>query len=377
MANETIVKEVLDKKGEQHFLNLPYKIQGKNPVWVPPLRVQQKELLSTIKNPFFQHAEIRKFVAYKDGKAVGRIAAINDDAHNKTHNETTCHFGFFECIDDQATANLLMAELEKSAKQWNLNVIRGPFNPSVNEDCGLLIDAFDLPPAVMMPYNPPYYPSLIEKCGYTKAMDLYAYLVRQSDMTEKLKRGAQIVEKRTKLNFRPFNKNDFDGDAEKIWELYQKVWEDNWGAVPITRDEFDHLAASLKQIYDPDMIEFAETEDGTPIGFTLALPDVNQAFRKVRDGRLFPFGLLKIMWHTRKGALRHVRILLMGVLKEYRGKGIDAVFYYHHFETGKRKGYDSGEMSWILENNEMMNRAAVMMGGEKFKTYRIYEKTKF
>ncbi|MDP8205336.1 MAG: hypothetical protein P9L92_01630 [Candidatus Electryonea clarkiae] len=368
------IKEVENKRQEKDFLDVPYIVQGSNPVWVPPLRVQVKELIDPKKNPFFDHAEMRKFVVYSDGRPAGRIAAINDSAHNSTHNETTTQFGFFECIDDEDAAKALFDSVEKSAGEWNHNLVRGPFNPSVNEDLGIQIDAFDRSPMVMLPYNPSWYPVLIDKCGFEKAMDLYCYYFDDQMITEKLIRGAELVRKRTKLKFRKFDKKHFWRDALKIWDVYRKAWEDNWCAVPFAEDEFRHMAHNLKQIADFDIIFLAEKDDGELVGFLLALPNINETVIKIRDGRLFPFGLPRLMWHTRKGAITSVRIPLMGVLEEYRGRGIDAVFYHDLFIEGVKKGYTWSEMSWILETNTMMNRAAEMMGGKRYKTYRIYEK---
>lgn len=201
-----------------------------------------EELLDPKKNPFFKHAAMRKFIVYKNGKPCGRIAAINDDAHNQTHQETTCHFGHFECIDDQDVANLLFGAVEKAAREWKLDLIRGPFNPSINEDCGLLVEGFDYPPTVMMPYNPPYYVELIEKYGFSKTVDLFCYLIRQEDMTEKLNRGAKLLLKRSKYKFRTMNMKKFWEEAYLVRDIYGDAWKENWGAVPLNEEEFDHLA---------------------------------------------------------------------------------------------------------------------------------------
>lgn len=375
MAGEIRIVEATGGRAYKQFLDLPYRIQGSNPVWVPPLRVQQKELLDPKKNPFFEHAEIRRFLALKDGKPAGRLAAINDAAHNRVHNETTCHFGHFECVDDEAVARALFEAMENAAREWGHNLVRGPFNPSINEDCGLLLDAYDLPPAIMMPYNPPYYPTLVDACGYRKAMDIYSYIVRHDTMTEKLRRGAEAIRKRSKLRFRKFDKKHFWRDAMLIWDIYNEAWAENWCAVPWTKAEFRHLAKNLKTVADFDIVFFAERpEDGKAVGFSLALPNINEAQIRIRDGRLFPFGLLKLLWYTRPGAIHSVRIPVMGVLKEYRGRGIDAVFYYDHYVEGMRKGYREGDIGWILETNTLMIRAAEMMGGKRYKTFRIYEK---
>ncbi|HEX05070.1 MAG TPA: N-acetyltransferase, partial [Bacteroidetes bacterium] len=328
MSNHSIqITEAPKGKAYKDFLEVPYIVQGNNPVWVPPLRVQAKEMFDEKKNPFFEHAQMRRFVAYKDGRPVGRIAAIKDDAHNSTHNENTCHWGHFETIEDRDVAAALFAKVEDAGREWGFDTLRGPFNPSINEDIGILLDAYDQRPTIMMPYNPPYYPRFIDELGYDKAMDIVCFHMRSDKMSPRLARSAEALRKRSKLRFRNFNPKDFWTDAYKLWEIYKVAWEKNWGAVPMTDNEFKHLATNLKQVYDHRLIYFVEdpAKDNKLVAFSMGLPDINEAVIKIRDGRLFPFGLLKLMWHTRKGALNKGRGILMGVLEEYRGRGIDAV----------------------------------------------------
>jgi GNAT superfamily N-acetyltransferase len=376
MGERVSVVEAHGGKAYRDFLEAPYIIQKKNECWVPPLRIQQKELFDEKKNPWLGRNEIRKFVAYRDGRIVGRIAAIRDVAHNETHDANDGHWGHFECIDDPDVARELFSAVEAvCAREWSFDRLEGPFNPHINEDVGLLIDGFNEPPQIMMPYNPPYYQKLVEGVGHEKTMDLYTYIVHEEDMTDKLKRGAEAIRKRSKLNYRKMNMKEFWEDAAKVLTVYRKAWEKNWNAVPMTDDEFHHLAKNMKSVVDPNQVFFAEEpETGELVGFSLALPNINEALIHVRDGRLFPFGLPKILWHSRKGAIGSCRIIIMGVLEEYRGRGIDAVFYADHFREGPAAGYKKGEMGWILETNTMMNRAAEMMGGVRNKTYRVYAK---
>jgi len=375
MAGKTEIVEAGTKKAFKDFIDVPYIIQGKNPVWVPPLRMQVKEIFDEKKNPWFRRGTLRKFVAYRDGKPVGRIAAIKDDAHNETHSATDGHWGHFECIDDQDVANALFAAVEKACTEWGFNKMEGPFNPHINEDIGLLLDGFDQSPQLMMPYNPSYYVNLVEGAGYRKSMDLYAYYIHKDKMSDKLRRGADAIRKRSKLNYRKLNMKKFWDDAALVLKVYRKAWEKNWNAVAMTDEEFHHLAVSLKQAVDPDQVFIAEDpETGEIVGFSLALPNLNEAFVHIRNGRLFPFGIFKLLWYTRPKAIESVRIIIMGVLEEYRGRGVDAVFYADHFTEGPKKGVVWGEMSWILETNTMMNRAAEMMGGVRYKTYRMYAK---
>ncbi|MBS1261594.1 MAG: hypothetical protein MAG453_00922 [Calditrichaeota bacterium] len=376
MSGRISVVEAPDGKPYRDFLEVPYIVQGNNPVWAPPLRVQQKELFDERKNPFFEHARMRRFVAYVNGNPAGRIAAIKDDAHNATHDERTCHFGHFETIHDRELAAALFAAVEDAGRGWGFDMLRGPFNPSINEDLGILVNAFDQPPTIMMPYNPPHYPELIEVLGFTKAIDLYCFRVDEDAMSPKLARSAEAIRKRTKLRYRHLDPKRFWSDAYKVWDVYKAAWEKNWGAVPMTEAEFRHLANNLKQVYDPRLIYFAEdpARGDRLAGFSLALPDINEALVTIRGGRLFPFGLPKLLWRTRKGAIHRVRILLMGVLEDYRGRGVDAVMYYDHFVDGPKYGYTEGEVGWVLETNTPMIRAAEMMGARRTKTYRMYEK---
>lgn len=374
MSGTITVVEAATKRHMRDFLNLPYVIQGNNPKWVPPLRSVEKELLDEKKNPFFEYAKMRNYVAYQNGKAVGRISAISNPISNKANNENACHFGFFDCINDKEVAAELFKVVEDAGREWNHEFIRGPFNPNVNETMGILVDAFELPPVVMMTYNPPYYKELVEAAGYDKAMDVFGYLVRREWLPEKLERGAQIVRKRSKLNFRHMSKKTFDADAQKIWKVYNTAWEQNWASAPMTDKEFALLVKNLRQFADLDMVNLAENDKDELVGFSLALPDMNQALIKIRNGRLFPFGLPRLLWHTRPGAIDGLRVIIMGVLPEYRNRGIDTVFHYDNFTTGKVKGYDWAEMGWILETNTMMNRAAKLVGAKCYKTYRMFEK---
>ncbi len=362
-------------KAFSHFIDVPYLVQADNPQWAPLLRIQQKELFDRKKNPFFEHAEIKLFVAYRDGKAVGRIVAINDATHNRIHQEKTTHFGFFECIDSPKISAALFDKVESAAREWGHNMVRGPFNHSVNEEIGIQVDAFDTPNFIMIPANPAYYGALVEASGYAKCMDLFCYKMHDGEMNEKLLAAAPKIEKRLKIRIRKIDRKNLERDAMKIWEVYNAAWEKNWYWIPASRAEFELLVENLKQIADLDLIFLAEDQQGKLVGFTVAVPNINEALIKVRDGRLFPFGLLKILWLTRPGAIKSIRVMIMGVLEAHRGRGIDTLMYAYQYLEAKRKGYQSAEMSQILETNTMMNRAAELMGGKRYKTYRMYEKS--
>lgn len=347
-----------------------------DPYWVPPLVMDRLKLMDEKKNPFYDHASAAFFLAERDGRIAGRIAAIVNHRHNEAHNEKTGMFGFFECIDDRDVAAGLFAVAEAFLRDNGMTAVRGPYNPSSNDEQGILIDGFDRAPVLLMTYNPRYYPKLIESCGYEKAMDLYAWMLDAgTSRSEKLARVSERIRERSHVTIRHFNKKDFNGEAEKIKQLYNSAWELNWGFVPLTDAEFDFMAKDLKQIYDPDFVLFAE-KDGKTIGFSLALPDINQAFHAGRSipKNIFnlPVGIWKLL--TKKKRIDTLRILILGVLKEYRHLGIDALLYNETITRARAKGIKYGEASWILENNDPMNRACQMMNGVRYKRYRIYEK---
>ncbi len=369
-----IVTPADEGRAFKHFIDVPYIVQGGNPSWVPPLRMQQKDILDRAHNPFYQHAQIRLFVAYRDGKPVGRIAAINDDTHNTTHHERTTLWGFFECIDDSAAATALFEAVDSAAASWGHDLVRGPFNPSVNEEIGLQIDAFERPSYVMIPGNPAYYQRLVEGAGHKKSIDLYCYEIDAAGVSQGLMHGAKAIMDRNRITYRKLEKASLKTEALKVWEIYNKAWEKNWLWVHATKEEFMHLVAQLEQIADFDMNFVAENKQGEMVGFSVAVPNINEALIHIRDGRLFPFGWAQLLWHSRPGAIKSLRFLVMGVLEPYRGMGIDVVLNYLQFLEGTRKGYTHAEMSQILESNVPMLRAAEALGGIRYKTHRMYEK---
>jgi len=369
------VVEVKDGRPFKDFIDLPYGLRRDYPNWVLPLRVQVKELLDTKKHPFFQHAEVQLFVAYQDRQPVGRIAAINDKKHNQVHNERTTHFGFFDCIDSDVVAKALFERVQQQCTAWGHDLVRGPFNHSVNEEIGLQIDGFDTANFVMNPANAPYYSGLVERQNYVKSFDLFCYGLDLPQMNPRLIAIAPKVEKRLNITIRNIDKSRLKQEAQKVMDVYNRAWQHNWPWTPASAAEITHLVHNLKQIADFDLVFIAEDQHGAAIGFSLAIPNIYQAFTHLRDGRLFPFGLPKLLWHSRPGAIKAVRVLAMGVVQEWRGKGLDSVFHYHQQKVGIRKGYNFAELSQVLESNTMMNRAAKLVGGKVRMTHRIYEKS--
>jgi len=355
------------------FLKLPEGLYADNPHWVCPLLIERKGFFNRRKNPFFKYADVALFIAIKNGVPVGRISAHISHTHNEYHHERTGFFGFFETIDEYTVAEALLRTAVDWVRGKGMDRVRGPMNFTTNHEVGLLIDAFDRPPVIMMPYNPEYYAEFLERFGFAKAMDLYAYYGTDAQpIPERVRRVITRVKEHTGCTIRPIDFGKFDREVAAIKVVYNGAWADNWGFIPLTDEEFDFTAKDMKQIADPELILIAE--DGKrPVGFSMALPDFNQVLIRLK-GRLLPFGLFKLLWWTKvRRAADGVRVLTMGVLPEYRKRGLDNVFYLETFERGVARGYHWGEFSWILENNEMMNRAAENLGYRRYKTYRIYD----
>lgn len=372
------LKHVGTKSDWDLFIDLPWKIYQGDPHWVPPLRVAVRDVLDVTKNPFFKHAQMYALLAFRGAECVGRIVGVIDDRHNQFHEEKTAFFGFFECLDDQQIANSLLDEVAKWAKAKGMTLLRGPMNPSTNHECGLLVEGYDDSPSVMMTYNPPYYAKLLESWGLTKSKDLYAFTIdgERIKFSERILAQAEKLKRGNVVTFRSVNMNKFEEEIEIILDIYNDAWEKNWGFVPMEREEFRHMAKDMKAILDPELLLIAEVR-GQPAAFALTLPDVNQAIKKVKDGRLFPTGLLKLLWNTkgpgRKKTINRCRILTLGIKKEFREYGIGPLLYAEYYKRGPALGYPIGEASWILEDNRPMNRALEFMSAERSKVYRIYD----
>jgi len=356
-------------RGLDRFIAFPYDHYRGDPIWVPPLRMDVRTLLTPGKNPFFEHAEAQYFLAVRDGRAVGRIAAIKNDAHTREHHDSVGFFGFFECVNEQPVANALFDTAGRWLRDKGFRMMRGPMNPSINDECGLLVKGFDTPPVLMMPHNPPSYVALHEAYGFTKAKDLIAFESGAAQMPERIARAAKVVAERKGITLRPLNMKRFKAEVELVKQLYNQAWERNWGFVPLSDAEIDHLAKQLKPIVVPDLVCFAERQ-GKVIGFAVALPDLNVALKHNPSGRIY--GLPKVLWYARR--LHRCRIPLLGTLKEYRGIGVDALMYHWIWTKGAVHGYTWGEGGWILEDNVPMVNGALQLGFRPYKTYRVYDK---
>ena len=366
----TEIRPVTSRADLKHFIKYPFARYRDDPHWVPPLLISEREQFDPKKNPFFEHARVNLFLAERGGEVVGRVAAIDDDNHNRAHDENLLFFGFFEARDAEA-AEVLFARVEERARNLGRGAVRGPANPSLNHSAGLLIDAFDSDPFVMMPYNPPEYPRYAEQLGYRKAKDLYAWIFDREWEVRKIGRLAERVRRRHKdLVIRPVDMKRWDEELERFRDLYNKSWERNWGFVRYTDAEFDHLAREFKMILDPELVALAEL-DGELAAITVLLPDANQVFKQMR-GRLLPFGIFHLLRRNR--IVDQVRLPILGVAPEHRNKGFELAMIDELYGRTLAKGYKRCEASWTLEDNRAMNHVIEAGGAKRYKTYRIYQK---
>ena len=362
------VEKVTTPGQTREFIKFPYALYKKDKNWVPPLLMDDYKKVNRKKHPFYQHAEAEFFLARKDGAVAGRIAAIHDSVWEQTHKEKAAYWGWFECINDHQVAKALFdAAFEWASKRGCTRII-GPMSPNANDYIGCQIEGFDGSPVLFMTYNPAYYDQMIQGCGNAKWKDLVAWLVGP-DAPERLSRIMPRVEAKGGFTLRNANMKDFAAEIGRFNDLYNQFEQINAVFTPMTSAELDVIARDLKMAVDPELIFFAEV-DGKQVGVSLALPDFNVAF-KAAYGRLFPFGLLRLLAARKR--IKVLRVISMGVLKDFRNRGIDLSFYYHTFLNGKRKGYQAAELSWVEEDNVTMQNTAAKIGATAYRKYRVYE----
>jgi GNAT superfamily N-acetyltransferase len=357
------------------FIDFGHELYKDNPNYVPELFIAQRDLLTPGKHPFHDHSVVQTFLAYDDKKITGRIAAILNNNHNSFNKATDGFFGFFDCINDDETASLLFDAAEKWLKNKGANSMIGPVNLSTNETCALLIEGFDTPAVAMMTYNDPYYKGLIEKQGFQKKMDLIAYNFVVEERDERRLKTVDLIKERLEkrgIVFRSINLKKFKEETDAIRSIYNSAWDKNLGFVPMTEKEFKYLAKDLKMILDKDFCVVAEHQ-GKMVGFSLAIPDVNQILKTIKKGRLFPTGIFKLLF--KRKSIKRIRIITLGVIEGYRKMGIETVFYADIIKKVLQKGIRSAEASWVLEDNYLMNKAILDINGKPYKKYRIFEKS--
>jgi GNAT superfamily N-acetyltransferase len=370
-------RPVRSRRDLKKFIRFPWKIYQNDPAWVPPLIQERLQILSRRKNPFFEHAEAEYFLAERNGEVVGRLSAHIDHLHNQTHKEKTGFFGFFESVDDFDVASSLLNAAARWLKDRGMALLRGPCSFTMNEEPGILIEGHQYPPFLMMAHNPPYYASLVENSGLKKIKDLYAW---RYDPTKPLPEAplqiAEEVKKYPGLRIREVSIKNLGRELPIFMEIVNAAWKENWGFVPLTANEVQKIAKDFKRILDPKVALFAEV-NGDPAAICFGVPNLNEAIKDL-NGRLFPFGIFKLLYRLKRKKFRSGRLAFLGVKKEYRGSvlgGLSVLLYVEIHRASKERGHQTAELSWTLEDNQKINAGIEFMGGERYKTYRVYERT--
>ena len=363
--------DINSKKELLKFIKFPWEVYKGDKNWVPPLLMDIKAKFSPKSNPFFMHSEIQPFLAYEDNKIVGRIVGIINNNHNKTFNEKTGFFGFFEVLNDYDAARSLLDTAAEWVRSKGMETLRGPANFSSNDDWGLLLDNYDEMPMLLMPYNPPYYKTFLEQYGFEKAKDVLAYKMSTAHVfPERILKIIEYAKKKQKISIRNIDMKKYWDEVKILKRIYNDAWEQNWGFVPMTDEEFDHMAKELKTIVDPRFCFFVMNGDNA-VGLSVCLPNANEALIRIRDGKLFPFGLLKLLYHVKK--IESGRLLILGVQNEFRNKGIEPMLFSSTLQAAQAAGWGWGEMSWVLEDNVLMRNSIEKAGGVVYRTYRIFD----
>ena len=367
----TRVREVTSRKELSQFIKYPLRLYAGDENFVPHLLSERRQFFSK-RNPIFEFTDVHYLLAYNErGEVAGRMTAHVNRRHNEFCGERTGFFGFFECEERFEVASALFEAAERWLREHGMAAVQGPLNFSTNEECGFLADGFDSAPALMMPYTKKYYLEFVERLGYRKARDLWAYEYSYKGETPAyLVKFVGRIQKRTSVEVRMLDMSRFEQEIKEAFSVYNRAWVRNWGFVPMTEKQFGYTAKNLRSILDPALALVAE-KDGETVGFCAGVPDYNPIFRKMR-GRLFPSGIFHFILGRKR--LNRVRILLMGVVREHRMSGVDALLVYQLFQNGVPRGYEWAELSWVLEDNVMLTRALDRLGASHYKTYRIFEK---
>ncbi|MGI9456370.1 MAG: N-acetyltransferase [Aeoliella sp.] len=364
---------VTTRREQRQFVDLPWKLYRGDANWIPPLRLEQQKLLGFRRHPFHEAADAQAFLALRDGEPCGRVAAIANHAHNEWHNERRGFFGFFESVDDMLIATPLLMAASDWLREQGMTSVRGPTNPSINYEWGLLIDGFDEPPMFMMTYNPPYYGQLIEAAGFAKTHDLYAYW-GHVDMLNSMSKKHQMIDEGIRERFgvklRPLNRKRFRSEVEMFLDMYNQALSATWGFVPLSSYEIHELAGQLRHLIVPDLSIIAEVDD-KPIGVIFGLLDYNQRIREM-DGQLYPLGWLKLL--TGRRNIKRMRVVSANVLPEYQNWGVGITLARGLIEPVLRYGIEEVEFSWVLESNDLSRKTLEKAGAKRYKTYRVYDR---
>jgi hypothetical protein len=369
------IEQVEGRRGVAAFVDVPWRLHdpARSP-WIPPLRAMVRDALDRRRNPFYREADRALFVARRGGRAVGRIAAIENRWHNRHHGDRVGFFGFFDCADDPETARSLLGAAEAWLTDRGLGPVRGPISPSMNHECGLLVDGYELPPVVMTPWNPPYYGGLVEAAGYAKAQDLLGYWIPAGDrlaVPERVQRLAARALSKSGITFRRLDVDTLEREARKVLELYTDAWTGNWGFVPPSWDEFWHIAKDLKAVLAADFSFVAETSEEI-VGFMLIARDINKLLARMPSGRLWPWNIARLLFGAQK--ILRGRVVLLGLKSEYRHRGLFPLFAYEAARRALEIRAEGAEASWVLDDNEAIVAPLEAMGLRAYKRWRIYEK---
>ncbi len=372
------VAPVEDRAGLERFIRLPMSLYREDPNWVAPRLVERRDHLNPAKNPFFDEAEVCFWLALRGERCVGRISAQVNRAHLRQHRDQTGHFGFLEAVDDAEVFAALLTTAGDWLRSRGMRRMTGPFSLSINDECGLLVEGFDSPPSMMMGHAHPYYAAQLAAQGFTKAMDLLCYRYEQTaTMPASVAAFIEKAQRTEELRVRPMNMARYDEELRGLIDIFNDAWSENWGFIPFSAAEIKHLAKNLRPLVRPEFVAIAELV-GEPAAMAVSLPNLNEAIADL-DGRLLPFGWAKLLWRLKVRSTKSVRVPLMGVRKRHQGGGmgaalalsvIDAINRYH-----RDHGVESAELSWILQTNHPMRRMIETLGGEAYKTYRIYERS--
>ena len=369
------ITPVSGKKALEQFIRLPWSLYRDDPAWVPPLLFERRQHLSN-KNPFFEHARWRAWLAWRGSQPIGRITAQIDQLYLDRHHQRVGYFGMLEAIDDPEVFAQLLHTAETWLHEHGMEQIQGPFNLSINEECGLLVEGFETPPSLMMGHAQPYYAPRIEAQSYAPAKDLLAYHVRPDFKAPNVMTGI-IRRTQQQATIRPLRRKQLDKELAIMRDIFNDAWSENWGFVPFTEEEFKEIGKNLLLLVDDDFVQIAEIE-GEPVAMIVALPNINEIVTDL-NGRLLPFGWLKLLWRLKVNYPRSARVALMGVRKQYHhsrlGPGLAFLVIDAVRQALSRRGITDVEMSWILEDNSGMRNIIETIGGIAYKRYRIYQKT--
>lgn len=362
------------RRGVSHFVDFAWRVdRGADSRWVPPLRAMIRDSLDLRANPFYRNADRALFIAERDSRPVARVAAIDNGHHNDFHGDRVGFFGFFEGQNDPGAAQAVMGAAEEWLRGRGKVSVRGPVNPSMHHELGILTEGYDTEPAIMTPWNPPYYGSILESCGYGKVRDLLGFDLPAGEdaIPGRVRRVAERHRKRTGVTFRTWELSDLEDEARKVFGLYCEAWEGNWGFVPPTWEEFWHIAKDLKSVVHPDFAFVAEM-GGEPVGFIVIARDINRVLRRIPSGRLWPWNVARLLWSVPR--VRRGRIVLLGLKRDFRNQGLFSLFAAEVARRARAIDAEGAEASWILEENEALLRPLRSMGLTPKKRWRIYEK---